>query len=83
MIAPALRGQATGSFTGNVDDKSGSAIPEATVTITSQGTGLERDTKTDGAGHYLIPLLPVGTYDIKVDAARISGRPVEGSASPG
>ena len=27
-----------------------------------------RDTKTDSAGHYLIPLLPVGTYDIKVDA---------------
>jgi hypothetical protein len=67
-IAPALRGQATGSFTGNVDDKSGSAIPAATVAVTSQGTGLERDTKTDGSGHYLIPLLPVGTYDIKVDA---------------
>ena len=27
-----------------------------------------RDTKTDSAGHYLIPLLPVGTYDVKVDA---------------
>ncbi|MEI9968067.1 MAG: carboxypeptidase-like regulatory domain-containing protein [Terracidiphilus sp.] len=67
-IAPALHGQATGSFTGNVDDKSGSAIPEANVAITSQATGLERDTKTDSSGHYLVPLLPVGTYDIKVDA---------------
>jgi hypothetical protein len=67
-IAPALHGQATGSFTGNVDDKSGSAIPAATVTVTSQGTGLERDTKTDSSGHYLIPLLPIGTYDIKIDA---------------
>src|ERR1700689_3267291 len=67
-IAPALRGQATGSFTGHLDDKSGAAIPEATIAVTSQGTGLERDTKTDSSGHYLIPLLPVGTYDIKVDA---------------
>ncbi len=67
-FAPGLRGQATGSFNGNVDDKSGSAIPGASVAVTSQGTGLVRDTKTDGAGHYLIPLLPVGTYDIKVDA---------------
>src|ERR1700722_2180971 len=67
-IAPALHGQATGSVTGNVDDKSGSAIPAATVAVTSQGTGLERDTKNDSAGHYLIPLLPVGTYDIKVKA---------------
>ncbi len=67
-FAPALRGQATGSFNGNVDDKSGSAIPGASVAVTSQGTGLVRDTKTDSAGHYLIPLLPVGSYDIKVDA---------------
>src|ERR1700735_1935970 len=67
-FAPTLRGQATGSFIGNVDDKSGSAIPDATIAVTSQGTGLERDTKTDNSGHYLIPLLPVGTYDIKVDA---------------
>src|SRR6202522_1050903 len=66
--SPVMYGQATGSFTGNVDDKSGSAIPEATIAVTSEGTGLERDTKTDSAGHYLIPLLPVGTYDIKVDA---------------
>ena len=68
-FAPAVRGQATGSFSGNVADKSGGAIPAASVAVTSQGTGLERDTKTDSAGHYLIPLLPVGTYDVKVDAA--------------
>ena len=67
-LSPSLRGQATGSFNGNVNDKSGSAIPGATVAVTSQATGLERDTKSDDAGHYLIPLLPVGTYDIKVDA---------------
>jgi hypothetical protein len=68
-FAPGLRGQATGSFNGNVADKSGGAIPAANVAVTSQATGLERDTKTDSAGHYLIPLLPVGTYDVKVDAA--------------
>ena len=68
-IAPSLHGQATGSFSGNVADKSGGAIPGANVTITSEGTGLERDAKTDEAGHYLIPLLPVGTYTVKVGAA--------------
>ena len=68
-FAPALRGQATGSFSGNVDDKSGSAIPAANIAFTSPATGLERDTKTDSTGHYLIPLLPVGTYDVKVIAA--------------
>src|ERR1700722_15845097 len=68
LLAPALHGQATGSFSGNVLDKSGSAIPGATVVATSQGTGLARDTKTDSAGHYLIPLLPVGTFTVRIDA---------------
>ena len=68
MISPAMRGQATGSFSGNVSDKSGSGIAGATVIATSQTTGLTRDTKTDSAGHYLLPLLPVATYTVHVDA---------------
>jgi Carboxypeptidase regulatory-like domain len=68
MMSPAMRGQATGSFSGNVGDKSGSAIPGAAVIATSQATGLVRDTKADAGGHYLIPLLPVGTYTVHVDA---------------
>ena len=31
--------------------------------------GLVRDSKTDGAGHYLLPLLPVGTYTVHIDAS--------------
>jgi Carboxypeptidase regulatory-like domain len=68
MISPAMHGQATGSFSGNVLDKSGSTVPGAAVIATSQTTGLTRDTKTDGAGHYLLPLLPVGIYTVHVDA---------------
>ena len=69
IFSPNLNAQATGSFSGNVLDKSGSALPGATVTATSEETGLARETKTDAAGHYLIPLLPVATYTVKVDAA--------------
>jgi hypothetical protein len=70
LLTPAaMQGQATGSFSGNVVDKSGSAVPGATVIATSQGTGLARDTKTDSAGHYLLPLIPVGLYTVHVDAA--------------
>jgi hypothetical protein len=63
-----LYGQAAGSFSGNVLDKSGSSVPGADVTVVSQTTGLTRASKTDSAGHYLIPLLPVGTYTVRVDA---------------
>ena len=61
-------GQANGSFAGTVADKTGSVITGAKVTITSQGTGLSRDAKTDDTGHYLIPLLPVAIYTIRVEA---------------
>jgi hypothetical protein len=68
VLCPAMYGQATGSFSGNVTDKSASAIPGATVIATAVATGLARTVTTDGAGHYLLPLLPVGMYTVHVDA---------------
>ena len=55
-ISPLLYGQATGSFSGTVSDKTGSVIAGATVRVTSQGTVAEREAKTDDTGHYLITL---------------------------
>ncbi len=66
-VSPALYGQAIGSFSGNVADKSGSAITGAAVTATSQGTGVSRQAKTDDAGHYVIPLLPPSIYTLRVE----------------
>jgi len=66
-LSPALYAQATGSFSGNVIDKSGAAIAGATVTATSQSTGVSRQAKTDDAGHYLIPLLPVSIYTLRAE----------------
>ncbi|MGB6834362.1 MAG: carboxypeptidase-like regulatory domain-containing protein, partial [Candidatus Acidiferrum sp.] len=66
-LSPALYGQANGSFSGTVLDKSGSAISGATVTATSQSTGASRQATTDEAGHYLIPLLPVTIYTLRVE----------------
>ncbi len=69
MLTPAMHAQATGSVSGNVTDRSGSAIPSATVIATAEATGQTRDTKADSSGHYLLPLLPVGTYTVHVDAS--------------
>ena len=66
-ISPLLYGQATGSFSGTVSDKTGSVVSGATVTATTQGTAVSRVAKTDESGHYLIPLLSVGDYTIRVD----------------
>src|SRR5258708_20086891 len=62
-----LYGQANGSFSGTVTDKTGSVISGATVRVTSQGTGVVRDTKTDDTGHYLIPFLPIAYYTMRVE----------------
>ena len=63
-----LHAQATGSFSGNISDNAGALISGASVRITSEGTGLTRQGKTDDSGHYLIPLLPVGFFTIHVEA---------------
>ena len=68
LICPAVYGQANGSFSGTVTDKTGSVIAGAIVRATSQGTGISREVKTDGSGHYLIPLLSVADYTIQVEA---------------
>jgi len=61
------RGQAIGSFSGTITDKSGSAIAGATITVTSQGTGTTREGKTDETGHYIVNYLAVGLYTIRVE----------------
>jgi hypothetical protein len=67
-ICPLLYGQATGSFSGTVTDKTGSVISGATVRATSQSTELVREGKTDETGHYLIPSLPVANFTLHVES---------------
>jgi hypothetical protein len=68
-ICPLLYGQATGSFSGTVSDRTGSVVSGATVTAKTQGTAVSRVAKTDQSGHYLIPLLPVADFTIRVESA--------------
>jgi hypothetical protein len=58
--------QSTGSSGGIVTDAVGAVIPNASVTVQSQGTGETHASRTDASGIYLVPSLPVGTYRIEV-----------------
>jgi hypothetical protein len=61
--------ETTGTISGTVLDSTGAAVPGATVSITSVERKIEvRTTKTDGAGSYSAPLLPVGKYSLSVEA---------------
>lgn len=60
-------GQGTASINGTVTDASGASIPDARVTATNLGSNLTRTVSTDMAGQYVIPLLPVGNYTVRVE----------------
>ncbi|HWB96585.1 MAG TPA: carboxypeptidase-like regulatory domain-containing protein, partial [Bryobacteraceae bacterium] len=58
----------TGNIQGTVADSSGAVIPNATVILTDEATHVKRTTQTSGAGVYLFPGVPVGTYDLSATA---------------
>ena len=64
---PALAQFTTARLGGFVQDKSGAAIPNATVTIEQQGTGYKQTAKSSTTGEYTFPSLPVGAYTLTVD----------------
>jgi hypothetical protein len=62
-----------GSISGTVKDPSGSVIPNSEVTIREINTGLSYHAHTDSKGYYTLPLLPVGHYDLEVQAVGFRG----------
>jgi hypothetical protein len=64
--------QSAGSITGTVQDASGSSVAGATVTVTDVDRGTTWNTLTSSAGVYEFPLIPVGTVQLKVEAAGFS-----------
>lgn len=57
-----------GQIEGIVSDSNGAAVPNATVTVRNIGTGSERSVTTDTGGVYRVPLLPLGTYRVTIEA---------------
>src|SRR5665213_1313965 len=54
----------TGTILGTVTDTSGGAIPEATIRVTNTGTNATLVVTSDAQGHYRVPDLPVGSYQV-------------------
>src|ERR1700758_5388805 len=74
-----LRGQGivTGSITGTVQDPSGAVVQGASVTALQAGTNSVAKTTTNSAGTFQLPGLPVGNYNVSVEAAGFSGFKIE------
>lgn len=57
----------TASLGGTVVDSSGGVVPGATVTVQNTGTDLTKRMLSGADGSYLFPILPVGTYTLRVE----------------
>lgn len=58
----------TTTLTGTVTDSTGAAVPNAQVTATNTGTSLARTVATNSQGEYRVEFLPVGSYQVEVNA---------------
>ncbi len=68
LLGSALRAGDGGSLLGTIADPSGTAVPGAMVTLTETATGEKQTIATDGHGFSSFQSLPIGRYDLEVNA---------------
>ena len=81
VIIPAANGQAAainGEITGVVTDATGGAIANAALQVVNTGTEFMQTGRTESSGLYRFPLLPIGNYEITVNASGFADSRVTG-----
>ena len=71
LLPQALRAQSaanSGQIVGQVLDSSSGAVPGAEVAVRNKNTNFSRTTVTDAEGRYAVSLLPLGPYEVTVNA---------------
>jgi hypothetical protein len=68
LLAPARAQSVYGSIFGTVTDKSGAAVPGATITVTDEAKGTVFNVTSNASGDYNVPHLIPDVYDLKVEA---------------
>ncbi len=58
----------TGTIQGTVSDPTGAVVANANVALTEAATTVKREAKTDKAGLYVFPNIPITTYNLLVTA---------------
>src|SRR5690242_18053831 len=68
LAAPAFAQAPTGAISGTIVDQLGAVLPNIEVTVTNRDTGLTRVVTSGADGSFTVPLLPAGSYEVKVSA---------------
>jgi hypothetical protein len=71
------------TLTGVVSDPSQALVVKAKVTLTDAASGSQRETQTNSDGYFTFASVPVGTYNLSVEAAGFSTAKVDGIALGG
>jgi hypothetical protein len=69
LLSAAAWGSVGGSISGTVKDPAGSVVAHVHVTVREIGTGMAQQTHSNAKGYYTLPVLPVGRYELDVEAA--------------
>jgi Carboxypeptidase regulatory-like domain/TonB dependent receptor len=78
LLAPARAQSVYGSIFGTVTDKSGAAVPGATITVKDEAKGTVVSVVSNGSGDYSVPHLIPDMYDLKVEAKGFKGFETKG-----
>ena len=65
VAVPAWAQRDLGAIIGTITDRSGGAIPGASITLTEDATGLAYEVQTDAGGGYIRPALKPGVYSVR------------------
>src|SRR5690242_18093604 len=68
LVKPLAAQTNTATILGTVTDASAGTIPGAKVTVINTGTAATQVTTTGADGHYRVPALPIGEYEVQVEA---------------
>jgi hypothetical protein len=87
LLAPARAQSVYGSLFGTVTDKSGAAVPGATITVTDIAKGTVVTATSNASGDYSVPHLIPDKYNLKVEAKgfksfEATGIQVEADSAP-
>src|SRR5688572_6248595 len=77
-VPAAFAQETTATVTGTVTDQSGGVLPGVSVSLRHVATGRVFEGTTTLEGGYLVPLLPIGTYEATFALSGFQSRTVRG-----